>query len=93
MQRACYYIKGALRERLRGSLHLQRIVSRVTEAGPRRVAELLIEVMEGAGVDPAALERLLERWPTLDPEVVRALGADRFPPRPLLRIVPKERGR
>jgi hypothetical protein len=84
--------KGALGDRLRGSPHLQRIVSRVTEAGPRPVAEMLIEAMEAAGAGPAALERLLERWRTLDPQVVRALGGDRFH-RPPLDLVPSRERR
>ncbi len=65
MLRARYHTsafgKGALGDRLRGSPRLQRVVARVTEAGPRSVAELLIEAMESAGADPAALDRLLER--------------------------------
>ena len=84
--------KGAIGDRLRGSPHLQRIVSRVTEAGPRPVAELLIEALENAGADPAALDRLLERWARLDPATVRAVGGDRFPRSPL-RLVPSEGAR
>ena len=94
MQRARYYTaaigKGAIGDRLRGSPRLQRVVARVTEAGPRPVAELLIEAMENAGADPAAVDRLLERWSRLDPATVRAVGADYF--RPPLNVVPA-RGR
>ncbi len=93
MLRALYHTsaisKGAVGDRLRGSPHLQRIVSRVTEAGPRSVGEMLAEALEDAGADPAALDRLLERWARLDPGVVRAVGGDRFPRSPL-RLVPRE---
>jgi hypothetical protein len=98
MLRACYHIhigKGAIGDRLRGSPHLQRIVARVTEAGPRPVAELLIEAMEqaNAGADPAALDRLLQRWARLDPATVRAVGGDRFPKPPLDVVPARARGR
>ena len=82
---------GPLGDRLRGSLHLQRIIERVHAAGPRPVAELLIEMLEGVGAGPDALDRL-EAWARLDPETVRRVGGRDFP-RPPLRVVPKAHGR
>jgi hypothetical protein len=52
---------------------------RLHDLGPRPVAELLLEVAAGAD-----LWKRLERFCLLDPNVVRALGADRMPPRVML---------
>lgn len=97
MLRARYHFsvigKGAVGDKLRSTPRLQRIVANVTACGPRPVGELLIEAMEGAGADPAALESLLARWESLDPRTVAAVGGRDFP-RPPLRIVPsRERER
>lgn len=81
--------KGPLGDRLRSTPRLQRIVERVHAAGPRPTAELLIELLEQAGADPAILERL-HRWASIDPRIVRQLGGDRFP-RPPLDLVPQKR--
>ena len=71
-----------------------RIIERV-HAGPRPVGELpielLIELLEASNADPAVLDRL-EDWGRLDPETIRRVGGDRFPPPPL-HAVPKARGR
>jgi hypothetical protein len=83
---------GPLGDRLRGSLHLQRIIERVHAAGPRPVAELLTEMLEGVGAGPEALDRL-KAWARLDPETVRRLGSDRFPAPPLHLVPRQERER
>lgn len=60
----------------RGAAHLHRL-------GPRAVAECLIEV---GGGDMAALLECLGRFQQLDPDMLRLVGGDRFPRRPLLRV-------
>lgn len=59
----------------RGAVHLYGL-------GPRAVAELLVEVAENAGCAQCILHQLA-RYERLTPGMVRAAGADRFPPRPL----------
>lgn len=56
--------------------------------GPRAVAELLRE-LAARGMQCTLIEQLLARYARLDPEIVRAVGGDRFapPPPPRLRIV------
>jgi hypothetical protein len=81
---------GPVADRLRAEPRLQRIFERVHQAGARASAELAVELLEHAGIrDPAALDHLL-RWATIDADVVKALGADKFP-RPKPRVVPRER--
>jgi hypothetical protein len=46
--------------------------------GPRVVGELLAEIS-----DPVDLDLALTRYARLDADVVRALGADQFPPNPI----------
>jgi len=60
------------------ALRFQRDVEAVHRLGPRAVAELLLELKNGADLDDR-----LARYAELDPATVRALGADRFPPHPL----------
>ena len=59
----------------------QRQVERICQT-PRLVAELLAEIGRhyGLAVD---IDRRLERYSRLNPELLHALGADRFPPPPL----------
>jgi hypothetical protein len=80
---------GALGDRFRTNPRMQRIVEHVHRCGPRPVGEMLIELLEEAGADPAVLDRLENRgWDRLDPETVRQVGGRDFP-RPPLRGVPK----
>lgn len=58
------------------------LVTRVHRLGPRVVGELLAEIA-GAHMLRIDIEQRLERYSRLDPEVLRALGADRFPTNPL----------
>jgi hypothetical protein len=58
----------------------QRLCTRIHGLGPRVFAELLGE-LERYGI--ADLDRRLERYAQLDPEVLARLGADRFPPAPI----------
>ena len=66
-------------------LRRQRHVEQVHRLGARVIFELLNELdrVHGLGDD---LDRWLERYARLDPDLLAALGADRFPAAPL-RIV------
>ncbi len=61
---------------------LERMVERVHALGPRVVSELLAEIAIATG-EPGLIADHVEKYSRLDPEIVRALGADRFPPMPL----------
>lgn len=60
---------------------------RVYDLGPRPMVELVLELANSA--DPIArLEELAERYCTrLDPVLLRATGADRFPSAPIRVVV------
>jgi hypothetical protein len=57
------------------ALRLRYLASRLHELGPRPTFEFLAEALQGAPI----LDRL-EAYGRLDPETVRALGADALPP-------------
>ena len=58
-------------------------------SGPRPLAEFLAEL--GRTLDAEAdILAALDRWRALSPELVRAVGADAFPPRPLAVVPPQE---
>ena len=59
-----------------------RMVVRVHALGPRVLAELLIEIATATG-QPGLIARHLEEFARLEPEIVRAVGGDRFTPMPL----------
>lgn len=65
----------------RGAEHLHRL-------GARATAEFLTELANRIGGMPAVIG-LLNEYGRLNPGMVRAAGADRFPARPL-RAVPRE---
>ena len=67
---------------------LQRGAEHLHQLGPRATAELLLEVAARIGGLPAIVSVLGEFERRLTPEMLRALGGDRFPPRPL-RMVPR----
>jgi hypothetical protein len=58
----------------------QSLCARIHDLGPRVLFELVVEI-EKYGV--ADLDRRVERYADLDPELLAAVGADRFPPRPI----------
>jgi hypothetical protein len=62
------------------------LVRRLHGLGPRVVGELLAEI-GGAHLIRLDIERRLEAYAALDPAVLAALGADRFPSWPPLRVV------
>jgi hypothetical protein len=66
----------------RGSEHLHRL-------GPRAMAEFLAEIAAAQGCGAELLARLDDWRARLTPELVRAVGADRFPP--TIALVPHER--
>ena len=60
----------------------ERQIMRVHALGPRPLAELLDELATATG-QPALIADRVEAYAGLDPEIVRALGGDNFPPMPL----------
>ena len=60
----------------------ERQIMRVHALGPRPLAELLDELSTATG-QPALIADRVEAYAGLNPEIVRAIGADRFPPMPL----------
>ena len=61
---------------------LERMVERVHALGPRAVGELLAEIAAVTGQHVRVVD-LVEEYAALDPAVLRAVGADHFPPMPL----------
>jgi len=78
-------IRESLKNQAQRRLQRQRHVEQVHRLGARVIFELLNELdrVHGLGDD---LDRRLERYARLDPDLLAALGADRFPAAPL-RIV------
>ncbi len=60
----------------------ERMVESVHALGVRPLAEMLAEIAVATGRPDIVADRV-EAYAGLDPELVRALGADRFPPMPL----------
>ncbi len=56
-----------------------RMVERVHALGPRPLGELLAEIATATG-EPGLIADRLQAYAGLDPEVIRALGVDRFAP-------------
>jgi hypothetical protein len=63
----------------------QRNVAVVHQLGVRALYELLREIDAIAGTR-TTIDRVVARYASLDPEMVRLFGADQFPPHPDLRI-------
>ena len=59
-------------------IRFRRQVEHVHRLGPRAVGELLHEVVAGGNLD-----RALEAYERLTPDLLTALGGDRFPPMPI----------
>ena len=70
-------------------LCLQRRVEHLHALGPRATAEFLVEVADRIGGMPCILGLLVEFEQRLSLDMVRAAGADRFPPRQL-HAVPRD---
>jgi hypothetical protein len=69
-------------------LRLQRDVAHLHALGSRATAEFIVALTERIGGLPAALALLAEYERRLTPEMLRAVGGDRFPPRPLHPVPP-----
>jgi hypothetical protein len=69
-------------------LRLQRGAEHLHSLGARATAELLAEVGHRIGGMPCILGLLCEYQQRLSPQMLRAVGGDRFPIRPL-RVVPR----
>ena len=62
-------------ERVMRDLRRRRLYEQVFALGPRPSFELLMEIHNGANLDAR-----LARYAAVDPETIRALGGDQFPP-------------
>ena len=60
-------------------LHHERQVARLHALGPRPLAEFLADIARSTG-QPALIADHVAEYARLDPEIVRAIGADDFPP-------------
>ncbi len=65
-----------------GGLRFERMVERLHRLGARPLAELLFEIAT-ATHEPGLIADRVKAFANLDPEIVRAVGADRFPAMPL----------
>lgn len=72
-------------------LRRQRRVEHLHRLGPRAIDELLADVANRIGGWPTINLLLVEYERRLTPAMLRAVGADRFPRRPL-RVVPRDLG-
>ena len=57
----------------------EHLCRQVHALGPRPMAELFAEIATATG-EPALIADRLQAYAGLDPEIVRAVGGDRFPP-------------
>ena len=64
---------------------LDRLIERVHRLGPRPLAEMLAEIAIATG-QPAVVSDRVKAYAELDPEIVRAVDADHFPPPPMVLI-------
>lgn len=71
----------------RRQMRQEREAERVSLLGPRVLLELLTEIGERTG-QPDQVAAVLADFARLTPEVARAVGADRFPPR--LVVIPMD---
>ena len=70
-------------------LRLQRQAERVHALGPRPFFEFCRELAEAHDIG-ADMQRRLAKYARLDPALIRALGADHFPPPPLHEVEPRD---
>jgi len=78
---------GEVVEDLVADLHFRRQVEKLHRLGSRAVGELLAEIGEQR-MCRSFIDRRLEAYGRLDPEVLRALDGDRFPRPPLYEVKP-----
>ena len=70
---------GPVAQRLHRDPRVQRAFDHLHRCGSRAVGEFVAELLDALHIAPSALDRALD-WQGLDPGIVSALGADRFPP-------------
>ncbi len=77
-----YDSRTSCKTQLLAGPRFQRQVVRVHALGPRPFAEMIVEIATATG-EPGLIADRVEAYAGLDPEIIRALGADSFPPMPL----------
>jgi hypothetical protein len=80
-------ITAALRAQAQDDLRFQRAVGQLHRLGPRTLLELLREIGRERLIS-TYMEDKVGIYARLDAEILRALGGDRFPPRPLRVVRP-----
>lgn len=65
---------------------LEQAVLQIHQQGPRALLELLRD-LGAETMRMTAVERIAARYAALNPATLGPIGADRFPPRPNLRLV------
>ena len=75
-------IVGSAAAEIVADMQFRQTVERVHALGARALAEMLAEIGVERSIMPAIHEKL-ERYGSIDPEALRALGGDKFWPAPL----------
>jgi len=73
---------GSIAQQIVADLAFQRRLKKLHALGPRAVGEFIAELAAKTG-SASVMDDQLDNYLRLDPQVVMALGADRFPPFPL----------
>ncbi len=77
-----YDSRTSCKTQLLAGPRFERQIARVHALGPRPLAEMIAEIATATG-EPGLIADRLQAYAGLDPEILRALGADSFPPMPL----------
>ena len=65
-------------------LRRQHLAARIRQLGPRPLLELIEEVLAAVSSSyHGAIDEIIETYARLNPDLVKAIGGDRFPPGPL----------
>ena len=72
---------GEIAEEVLNNLRFRRQFEHLHRLGPRAVGELLLEV-----ADHHDIELVLARYARLDPDILKALGGDKFSPPPIYEV-------
>ncbi len=75
-------IVGSAAAEIVADMQFRQAIERVHSLGSRALAEMLAELGVERSIMPAIHEKL-ERYGSINPEALRALGGDRFSPAPL----------
>ena len=76
---------GKVVDDLVADLRFHRKVEKVHALGPRPYGELLMEIGEQRGCR-TFIDQRLKAYAELDPKIIKALGADKFPRPPLHQV-------